>query len=186
MRRAVFLVSLASGLTAPVAAQQPPVKTITTGVVVDVTVVDGKGNPVLDLTPADFELSEDGVRQRIVSATLVHGAMPRPLNSRAALDGQPAAQAAESPSVAGSTPAITPSVTAILFDRLSAEARALARHAALAYVSTLTPPYHYAGVFLADLSLRTFQPFTNQREPLARGRSRGRDRAREYTGCCRA
>jgi VWFA-related protein len=63
---------------------------------------------------------------------------------------------------------VTPSVTAILFDRLSPESRGLARSAALAYVATLTPPHDYAGVFLADLSLRTFQPVTNQKELLAR------------------
>jgi VWFA-related protein len=167
MRRAVLPVSLAAGLTCLVSAQQPPVKTVTTGVVVDVTVVDVKGNPVLDLAPEDFELSEDGARQRIVSGTLVSGGVTRPLNianSAGIQSGEPAA----TESTASAVPAKLPSVTAILFDRLSLESRALAHTAALAYVSTLTPPHDYAGVFLADLSLRTFQPFTNQREPLAR------------------
>jgi VWFA-related protein len=170
MQRAALSVCLAVGLTCLISArQQPPVKTITTGVVVDVTVVDGKGNPVLDLAPQDFELSEDGVRQRIVSAMLVHGGTLRALNPGPAVGGQPGAEATEPTTPAGASPAvITPSVTAMLFDRLSPESRALAHRAALAYVSTLTPPHDYAGVFLADLSLRTFQPFTNQREPLAR------------------
>jgi len=168
MRRAALSVCLALGLTLQVNSQQPPVKTITTGVVVDVTVVDGKGNPVLDLAPEDFELSEDGVRQRIVSAMLVHGGMLQPLNSVAAVSAQPGAEAPQRPSPASATRAITPSVTAILFDRLSPESRDLARRAALAYVSTLTPPHDYAGVFLADLSLRTFQPFTNQPQELVR------------------
>jgi VWFA-related protein len=171
MRFAAFSVSVAIGLTCLVGAQQPPVKTTTTGVVLDVTVVDGKGNAVLDLTPDEFELSEDGSRQRIVSATLVQGGVGRPLTASRAVGAQPGGQPAapESTPPAG-TPqaAITPSVTAILFDRLSPESRALARRAALAYVSTLTPPHDYAGVFLADSSLRTFQPFTNQQESLAR------------------
>jgi len=169
MRRAALSVSFAVGLTCLVGAQQPPVKTITTGVVVDVTVVDNKGNPVLDLAPEDFELSEDGARQRIVSATLVQRGVVRPLETSDAAGGQ-SSQAASTQSTSPasrSEGAITPSVTAILFDRLSPESRALARRAALAYVSTLTPPHDYAGVFLADLSLRTFQPFTNQPEKLA-------------------
>jgi VWFA-related protein len=171
MRRAALSVSLAAGLTWQVNSQQPPVKTITAGVVVDVTVVDGKGNPVLDLAPGDFELSEDGVRQQIVSATLVKGGIVTPLKTTAAVDSQAAGQPAPPVTQATGTPeaVITPSVTAILFDRLSPESRALARRAALAYVATLTPPNDYAGVFLADLSLRTFQPFTNEREKLARG-----------------
>jgi VWFA-related protein len=169
MRRAVLSVFLAVGLTCLVAAQQPPVKTITTGVVVDVTVVDGKGSPVLDLAPEDFEVSEDGARQRIVSATLVQRGVVRPLASATRSDqpvGSPAGAQSTAPAAAAA--AITPSVTAILFDRLSPESRALAHRAALSYVSTLEPPHDYAGVFLADSSLRTFQPFTNERDKLAR------------------
>src|SRR4029078_9784807 len=73
------------------------------------------------------------------------------------------------PAAASAPPtAVTPSVTAILFDRLSPESRPLAHRAALAYVSTLDPPHDYAGVFLADSALMTFQPFTNERAKLGR------------------
>jgi len=170
MRRAALPVSLAVSVTCLVSAQQPPsVKTITTGIVVDVTVVDNKGNPVLDLAPEDFELSEDGARQTIISASLVHNGFIQAINGAGAISGKSVVQTAEPSSAAGApTAAVTPSVTAILFDRLTPESRDLARRAALAYVATLTPPHDYAGVFLADLSLRTFQPFTNELEKLAR------------------
>ena len=46
MRFAAFSVSFAIGLICVVGAQQPSVKTTTTGVVIDVAVVDGKGNAV--------------------------------------------------------------------------------------------------------------------------------------------
>jgi VWFA-related protein len=171
MRRVALSVSLAVGMTCLVSAQQqqPPIKTITTGVVVDVTVIDSKGNPILDLVPADFEISEDGVRQTIISASLVHNGFIQAVNATRSVSGESAGQKPE-PSSAGSAPrtAVTPSVTAILFDRLSPESRDLARRAALAYVSTLSAPHDYAAVFLADLSLRTFQSFTNQRDELAR------------------
>jgi VWFA-related protein len=174
MRPAALSAFLVAVLTCLVSAQQPPVKTITTGVVVDVTVVDGKGTAVLDLAPEDFEVSEDGVRQRVVSATLVQRGVVRPLAAAAGSEptaapsaGAPAAANAPATGVAPAT-AVTPSVTAILFDRLSPESRPLAHRAALAYVSTLQPPHDYAGVFLADASLRTFQPFANERGKLAR------------------
>jgi len=167
MRRAVLPLFLSVALGG-LSAQQPPVRTITTGVVVDVTVVDGKGNPVLDLAPEDFELAEDGTRQRIVSATLVRSGIIKPLNVTTVAGAEPGGQPAASASTSASAGTIAPSVTAILFDRLSPESRDLAHRAARAYVSTLTPPHDYAGVFLADLSLRTFQPFTNQPEKLAR------------------
>jgi len=174
MRRAALSVFLVAALTCLVSGQQPPVKTITTGVVVDVTVVDGKGNAVLDLAPEDFDVSEDGARQQIVSVTLVQRGVVRPLAAAAASDqtaspltGAPATASAPAAASASAT-AAAPSVTAILFDRLSPESRPLAHRAALAYVSTLEPPHDYAGVFLADSALRTFQPFTNDRARLGR------------------
>jgi VWFA-related protein len=104
-----------------------------------------------------------------VSATLVQRGVLWPTKDTAAA-GSAGGQVAASASTAVtpmSEPSITPSVTAILFDRLSPESRALAHRAALAYVATLTPPQDYAGVFLSDLSLRTFQPFTNQQEKVS-------------------
>jgi VWFA-related protein len=169
MRRAALPVSLAFGITALVTGQQPPIKTTTTGVLIDVAVLDGKGEPVLDLAAQDFELSEDGNRQRILSVTLVQGGVVKASISTAPAGVETGSQlAAPAAEAAAPLPATLPSVTAILFDRLSPESRALARRAALAYVSTLAPAHDYAGVFLADLSLRTFQPFTNQRDSLAR------------------
>ena len=101
MRRAALSVFLVAALTCLVSGQQPPVKTVTTGAIVDVTVVDAKGNAVLDLAPEDFEVSEDGVRQRVVSATLVQRGVVRPLAATAASDqtaspltGAPAAASA--------------------------------------------------------------------------------------------
>src|SRR3954470_18318866 len=168
MRRAALSVFLVAALTCLVSGQQPPVKTITTGVVVDVTVVDAKGNAVLDLAPEDFEVSEDGVRQRVVSATLVQRGVVRPLAATAASD-QTASPLTGAPAAASApATAVALSVTAILFDRLSPESRPLAHRAALAYISTLEPPHDYAGVFLADSALRTFQPFTNERAKLGR------------------
>src|SRR5678816_2318492 len=114
MRRAVLPLFLSVALGG-LSAQQPPVRTITTGVVVDVTVVDGKGNPVLDLAPEDFELAEDGTRQRIVSATLVRSGIIKPLNVTTVAGAEPGAQPAASASTSASAGTIAPSVTAILF-----------------------------------------------------------------------
>jgi VWFA-related protein len=148
---------------------QPAIaKTTTAGVLIDVTVLDRNGQPILDLKPDEFELAEDGVNQHILSATLVRGsaAQPAPAVSAVAQPAPtaPATTAAEQGpgSVAG------PVVTAILFDRLSPEARPLAHKAALAYIATLSPASDYAGVFLADIALKTFQPFTTQQENLRR------------------
>jgi acetaldehyde dehydrogenase (acetylating) len=65
---ASLVVLIASAAARPGSqAQAPAVKTTTTGVAIDVTVVDKNGQPVADLQPADFELTEDGARQEIAS-----------------------------------------------------------------------------------------------------------------------
>lgn len=141
-------------------ALQPPLKTTTTAVVIDLVAHDNHGQPVLDLTRDDFELKEDGVRQRIQLCTLIQAG--------AKATGQPAEAApGVAPELARALPPPdAPAVTALLFDRLSPEVRPLAHRAALAYLDTLGQGRDYAGVFLADLDLHTFQPFTTDREAL--------------------
>ena len=149
--------------------QQPPVvKTTTAGVVIDATVLDRDGRPVVDLGPADFELTENGKRQQILSVMFVSGGVRQ--QAGAVVAAHATGGAAVTPTAVDAAPdvpsAITPSVTAIVFDRLSPEVRPLARRAALEYLGTLTPPHDYAGVFLADLALTTYEPFTNRQDRL--------------------
>ena len=148
-------------------AQTPPLKTRTTAILVDVSVLDKKGEPVRDLTADDFELKENGVRQLLTSARLVEvarsaAANAAPPSAVVPANPQPAQPAASpTPATAVSVNADSVSVTAILFDRLTPEARPWARRAALAYVATLPPGSGYAGIFMADTTLVTFAPFTN-------------------------
>jgi VWFA-related protein len=128
---------------------------------IDVTVLDGKGQPVLDLAPADFELKEDGKAQQILSVALVRSGVATSVGGTAVRQ-----ETDEDPAASGQPKAApfleqAPTVTAILFDRLSPDAVPYAVRAALAYVATLVPPYDYAGVFIADLNLRVLEPFTN-------------------------
>jgi VWFA-related protein len=149
---------------------QPAVKTTTSGVIIDVSVVDNNGQPVLDLLPADFQLIEEGKQQRLVSVSLVNGGAARALAERPPATVNVGRTEAVAPGVPAPVTAVTsaPTVTAILFDKLSPEARPSARLAAHQYLSTLSSPRDYAGIFVADLSLITFQPFTNDSESLRR------------------
>jgi VWFA-related protein len=148
-------------------APQPPVVSgIAVGVLIDVTVLDRNGRPVLDLSVDDFELTEEGARQHILTGTLVQQGVPRTQTGSAATaakpvlpDALPSVQTQSSVSVPAGDE--LPILTAVLFDRLSAESRSATRTAALAYVSTLVSARDVAGVFLADLDLKTIQPFTN-------------------------
>ena len=105
-----------------------------TAVVVDVVVRDRRGQPVRDLTQADFQVLEDGVPQTIGSFSAVfaerHEQLPRPRAApgSAATDlkcrRQPIARRNNVP------------VTALVFDRLSPEARRLAVQASQKYLGT--------------------------------------------------
>src|ERR1700741_4637766 len=89
----------------------------------DIVVKDKKGRPIKDLKPADFEVLEDGVPQKVESFRFV--TREAPLKSEPKSDKETGA-----PPVTTTTtsPArSTPTVTALVFDRLSPDARNLAR-----------------------------------------------------------
>ena len=121
-------------------------------VLVDVVVRDRRGQPVRDLSETDFEIIEDGVPQTIGSFTrsfeLPSGtpAPPPPATGAAAT--------ASPPLVSG------PGVTALVFDRLTPEARRLAVQAARSYLGNKEESADFVGIFGIDLALTSYAPFT--------------------------
>lgn len=65
------LLALLPALAAPAAGQGFRFRAEATRVLVDVLVLDGDGNPVRGLGPADFELFEDGTEQQVASVEVV-------------------------------------------------------------------------------------------------------------------
>lgn len=142
------------------------IRTRTSEVKLDVVVKDKKGRPIKDLKLSDFEVFEDGVKQKVGSFRFVSTEASTPSDQPASK--QPDSQASN-PAPATLTPAprptrSTPSVTALVFDRLSTEARALSKKASMAYAQQGTSVGEYTGVFSIDQSLRTIQPFTENTE----------------------
>jgi VWFA-related protein len=137
----------------------PAVRLRATEVSLDIVVRDKKGRPVRDLKPADFEVYEDGVRQKIESFRFVmREASAGGNTTRKEGKEEPAPQLATPPDNA------TPRVIALVFDRLSPEARSLARKAGMAYAQEGIATGDFAGVFGIDQSLRTLQPYTDNPE----------------------
>ncbi len=124
-----------------------------TAIVVDAVVRDGKGNPVVDLQKSDFLLFEDGVEQEIGDVTAVAGS-GLPAGAEPDAGGQVRS---------GEAPLRVPSFTAIVFSRLSPEARGRAYRGALACLDSMQSG-DFVGVFGMDLSLVTFHPYTNARQ----------------------
>jgi VWFA-related protein len=142
-------------------SQQPPaprasgiVQAETTAILVDVVVRDKKGKPVTDLTTNDFELYEDGVLQDI-------GALTRYTSDSDV--GVVTATTTAPPPTAPAKPAAEPTpepIVALIFDRLSPDARVIARKAALGYVGEHGQTDARIAVFAIDLSLLTYQTYT--------------------------
>jgi len=127
----------------------------------DIVVKDKKGRAVKDLTKADFEVLEDGVTQQVQSFRFV--------NREGAPEPSKGNSTANEPKPAETQPATTdrrstPGVTALVFDRLSPQARSLAKKAGLAYAQEGMAAGDFTGVFRIDQSLITLQPFTNSSE----------------------
>jgi VWFA-related protein len=122
----------------------------------DIVVKDKKGRPIRDLKQADFEVLEDGVPQKVESFRFVTREVPSRTETNDKVAGAP-------PGVTTTAPPSrsTPTVTALVFDRLSPEARSLAKKAGLSYAQETMGAGNFTGVFGIDQSLRTIQPFTD-------------------------
>lgn len=128
----------------------------------DIVVKDKKGKPVKDLTANDFEVLEDGIAQKIASFRFVNREGSGDANENPASGERNVGSQSTAP---GSGPnRTTPGVIALVFDRLSPEARALAKKAGLAYATEGMAGGDFTGVFRIDLSLNTVQPFTDNTE----------------------
>lgn len=146
------------GQTASTQDQEDVIRVRSNEVRLDIVVKDKKGRPVRDLKASDFEVLEDGAPQKVESFTFI----AREVASAAPSDAKetktnPAGPTA--PSLPGKRS--TPAVTALVFDRLSPEARALARRAGLAYAQEGMANGGFTGVFGIDQALRTVQNFTD-------------------------
>ena len=157
---ALALASLTHAAAHHAQPPSPPLKSGVAAVVIDVVVRDSKGRPVTDLRKEDFQLFEDGVQQPIGDLTVV--GVPPAARAAAAAPPTPAAASAKVPPGPAQA-AQAPGFLAIVFDKMSPDGRALAYRGALAVVDNMRDG-DFVGVFLSDLSLKTIQPYTNDRD----------------------
>jgi VWFA-related protein len=155
----------------------------TTEVVLDAVVKDKKGRPVRDLKASDFEVFEDGVPQQVKSFRLVtrDAALAVTPNVRANANSNPGANSDSAAAKPPSQPRPAAPIRntnrigalALVFDRLSPDARNIARQAAIEYLKGGMRPDDFVGVFGIDLSLRVLQRFTNNEELVRQAIERG-------------
>jgi VWFA-related protein len=131
-----------------------------TAIVVDVVVRDTKGALITDLAPDDFELYEDHLRQSLGSFTVANRGTGIGVAARKR-DGTTRLAETSQPDDAAATPSTTENgLTALVFDRLSADNRTLAQRAALRGVPMQGELPNAVGVFAIDLQVNLVQPFS--------------------------
>jgi len=158
----------------------------TNEVVLDAVVKDKKGRAIKDLSAADFEVSEDGVPQEVRSFRLVTrepASVSEPKADTRLSNSKPSANANESQAGESKYPAPSRPATplnspthfgalALVYDRLSPNARSIAREASLSYIDGKRRD-DFVGVFGIDLSLRVLQRFTNDENKIKAAVERG-------------
>ena len=140
-------------------SDRPRFGTSTAAVVVDVIVRDKRGQPVVDLTRDDFEVSENGTPQRLIDFERVLPGASSPIvapNPSAGM-AEPAAHNAE---VGGQLKG--QSVTAMVFDWLSEQSRVEAWRAASTMMDQMQPD-DYVAVY-SSIG-RCDESFPTQRTP---------------------
>ena len=155
----IVTTTLSSVLTraqTPAQDQDEVIRVRSNEVRLDVVVKDKKGRPIKDLKASDFEVLEDGVSQKLESFRFVN---TEPVAVKT--DTQDTPVTAPPVTTSQPPPRSTPSVTALVFDRLSPDARNLARKAGLAYAQEGMASGGFTGVFGIDQALREIQPFTD-------------------------
>jgi VWFA-related protein len=132
----------------------------TTSVLVDVVVKDKRGRIVKDMAADEFEVYEDGVRQKVDFFDRISRPIQLVPVAEEKKETAPEPKAEKAPAALDAGATNGPSVVALVFDRLSTDARVRARNAAASYLSESPQLNAFTGVFQINLSLATIQNYT--------------------------
>jgi len=180
MRKVAILVSglvlvalLSTNIHSQTGAQQEKSETIklrSTEVFVDAVVVDRKNRLITDLSPADFEIYEDGLLQEITSFRVIRGAAekpPQPAVDRKSLQA-PTAQSSTSGAASVTTREMPPHLTIVLLDYSTTqfENKKLIQDASIKYIEQKLQPNDYMAVFVLGAGLKLVTDFTKDKPRL--------------------
>ena len=133
-----------------------PIRVTVAEVALDMTVRDSKGREVKNLKPGDVEISEDGVRQQILSFRLVTGReQARREQSQTA-----------APAAGEYKPLREVNALCIVFHNIDPATRPHAFEIAKEFIRSNLPPETYIGIFNLNETLVPLHAFTKNREEL--------------------
>jgi len=140
-----------------------------TAILVDVVVRDKKGHPVTDLSASDFQLSEDGVPQKVDTFTRVSHGSGIGIDVAWRSPGRTVAVTGAGASTSSAAAEAEAATTALVFDHLSAESLRLAQKATLEFVPMTGESSARVGVFATDPGVRVIQSYTTDRTKIRQG-----------------
>jgi VWFA-related protein len=137
-------------------SQERPIRLRTEEVLVDAIVTDKKNKPIENLTADDFEVLEDGVKQKLSSFRYESNGLKR----ETGVSTETARPSADSK---------RPNMVSIVLDaETTRDGALLARRAAVDFVETEMAPNDYVAVFGIDQNLLVLAPFTQDKAVLKR------------------
>jgi VWFA-related protein len=159
---------LAGGVVLAARQDRQPFRVATRLVPIDV-VVHKDGQPVADLTAADFKIAEDGKDQKIEFFSVIDARSSRSANPASpALPARPAPNVAEVTNRPNGRVPLT--ATVVLFDRLNTrfEDQVQAREEIIAFLSQVKPDERVALYVLDSNEIRVLHDFTRDAASLVR------------------
>ena len=146
---AVLTPGVGFGQQAQPEQQTPVIKSTVDEVVLDVVVRDKKGKPVKDLTIDDFQITDNGTKQKPTSFRLIEGKEALSQGARVPLDAMRQVR-----------------LVTLVFERLDPEQRRSAKQAALDLIKGDQGTNVFYSVVAIDSQLYALQDFTQDRELL--------------------
>jgi VWFA-related protein len=163
---AVLTFPLLSQTNAPQEPAQPVIRTTTREVVLDLVVRDKHQHPVTDLRPDEVAVFEDGVRQNVRSFRSIRGT--EQLESERTL----AKGESESQPKTGEPPALNSmrqlNFVSVVFAQIAPLNLEFARRAVQEFLKSDTLPNTYVTVYTLDLNIGLIQPYTKDKDQLAK------------------
>jgi VWFA-related protein len=167
MRRVLVVLTFGASALISYAQQNPPpapaptttLRSTSQEVLLDVVVRDKKGRLVKDVTAKDFEVTDDGVPQKIRSFRLV---TPAETASAGSASGSLAGAPAANPNTMD--PLRQVRIITLVFDRLGTDARTNARNAVNDLLKSETGPNLFFAVFSIDQRLSILQQYTTDKD----------------------
>lgn len=131
-------------------------------VLLDIVVRDKKGRLIKDLKKEDFQVSDDGASQKILTFRLRQGGEISSAETSASAAAAPKTESKFDPSR-------QVRLVTLAFDRLGSEGRKLSRQAALDVLKGAPEANLYWAVFMMDQRLSILQQYTSEREKIEAG-----------------